>query len=89
MTTADMTMLTDADQLIDALKTCGLVNITWGGPQNMLCGNPLYNLPMLDISCGNKEQAWAVNRAKEAISRGDEAAARAHIAPLVRTPVHH
>jgi len=68
----------------------------------MLCGNPLYNLPMLDVSCGNEAQAWAINRAKEAISRGDEAAAREHVAPLVRRsqemapegaaprqPVHH
>jgi hypothetical protein len=88
MNTAEMAMLTNADQLIEALKACGLVNIDWGGPQNMLCGNPLYNLPMLDITCGNEDQAWAVNRAKEAISRGDEAAARRHIAPLIRQPLH-
>ena len=90
MNTAEMTMLTPqtADQLIDALKNVGLVNITWGGRQNMLCGNPLYNLPTLDISCGNEEMAWAVNRAKEALSRGDEAAARKHIAPLIRQPLH-
>jgi len=30
MQTENMTMLTNADQLIEALKTCGLVNITWG-----------------------------------------------------------
>ena len=29
MNIAEMTMLTNADQLIDALKACGLVNITW------------------------------------------------------------
>jgi hypothetical protein len=88
MQTENMTMLTNEDQVIEALKTCGLVNITWGGEQNILCGNPLYNLPMLDVSCGNEGQAWAINRAKEAISRGDEAAARKHIAPLVRQPLH-
>lgn len=90
MNTAEMTMLTNtsADQLIDALKACGLVNITWGGEQNMLCGNPLYDLPLLDISCGNEGQAWAINRAKEAISRGDEALARRHLAPLIRQPLH-
>jgi hypothetical protein len=76
-----MTMLTNADQLIDALKVWGLVNITWGGPQNMLCGNPLHNLPMLDISCSNEKQAW--------ISRGDEALAREHVTPLIRKPVRH
>jgi len=90
MNPAAMTMLTSAsaEQLIDDLKGCGLVNITWGGEQNMLCGNPLYNLPMVEITCGNEKQAWAVNRAKEAISRGDEAAARRHIAPLIRQPLH-
>jgi len=44
---------------------------------------------MLDVSCGNENQARAINRAKEAISRGDEAPAREHIAPLDRQPVHH
>ena len=66
-------LLVNADQLIDALKTYGPVNITWGAETGMLCGNPLYNLPLLDVSCGNEDQAWAINRAKEAISRGDEA----------------
>jgi len=89
MQTEKMAMLTNEDQLIEALKACGLVNITWGGPQDMLCGNPLYDLPILDISCGNEGQAWAINRAKEAISRGDEAAAREHIAPLIRQPAYH
>ena len=84
MDTAEMTLLTNADQLIEALKACGLVNIAWGGEQNMLCGNPLYNLPVLDISCGSEGQAWAINRAKKAISRGDETAARAHLAPFIR-----
>lgn len=88
MQTDEMTMLTNEDQLIEALKACGLVNITWGGEQDMLCGNLFENLPILDISCGNEGQAWAINRAKEAISMGDEAAAREHIAPLIRKPVH-
>jgi hypothetical protein len=89
MNTAEMNMLTNADQLIDALKACGLVNIAWGGSQNMLCGNPLHYLPMLDISCSNEDQAWMINRAKEAISRGDEAAARKHVAPLIRERAYH
>jgi hypothetical protein len=33
-----MSMLTNADQLIDTAKGCGLANITWGGEQDMLCG---------------------------------------------------
>ena len=64
MNTAEMAMLTNADQLIDALRVCGLVNITWGSPQGMLCGNPLLNLPLLDISCSNKKQAWLIKRAR-------------------------
>jgi hypothetical protein len=66
-----------------------MVNITWGAEQDMLCGNPLAEpFQLLDISCGNEEQAWAINRAKGAITQGDEPAARAHIAPLIRKPLN-
>jgi hypothetical protein len=87
-----MAMLTEktADALIEALKIAPLVNITWGSETGMLCGNPFAETTtVLDVSCGNEEQAWAINRAKGAISQGDEAAARAHLAPLIRKPLHH
>jgi hypothetical protein len=90
MTPEKMDMLTDktADALIEALKIAPLVNITWGAETGMLCGNPFdENGQVLDVSCGNEEQAWAINRAKGAISQGDEAAARAHLTPLIRQPV--
>jgi hypothetical protein len=88
MNTAEMTELMNTDQLLDALKACGLVNITYCDGRTMICGNPLYNLPMLDVSCGDEDQAWAINRAKEAIGRGDEAAARVHLAPLIPPLLH-
>lgn len=81
---------TSADALIEALKSVPLVNLTWGTEQGMLCGNPYDEIPtILNVSCGSEKQAWAINRAKEAISQGDEAAARAHLAPLIKEPVHH
>ena len=73
----------------DALKTITLVNIVWGDDQNMLCGDLLAIRPKIfDVVCGNEEQAWMINRAKAAMARGDEAAARAHLAPMIRTAVH-
>jgi len=89
--TPERLLLTDktADTLIDALKKAAMVNISWGGELNMLCGNPLADeLVILDISCGNEDQAWAINRAKGALSQGDEQAARSHIAPLIRKPLN-
>jgi hypothetical protein len=91
MTLDNMCMLTEqtAEALIEALRETPLVNITWGGPTDMLCGNPFdENSQILAVSCGNEGQAWAINRAKEAISQGDENAARAHLAPLIRKPLH-
>jgi len=85
-------MLTDdmLDEVIKTLKVVGMVNITWGKDQAMLCGDPFAeNAPFLDVSCGNKRQAWAINRAKEAMSRGDEAEARRQLAPLVCKQTRH
>jgi hypothetical protein len=74
--------------LIAALKVASMVNITWGPATGMLCGNPLAErFQFLDVSCSNEGQAWMINRAKKAMSNGDEAAARAHIAPMIRQPV--
>jgi hypothetical protein len=91
MTPNTMYTLTEemVDEVIHGLKVAGMVNITWGKDGGMLCGNPLLErAPLLDVSCSSEEQAWTINRAKAAISRGDEATARRHLAPLVRKPLH-
>jgi hypothetical protein len=91
MSIENMCMLTEktAETLIEALREAPLVNINWGGTTNMLCGNPFADkLTILDVSCGNEDQAWAINRAKGALSEGDESAARDHLAPLIRKPLH-
>jgi hypothetical protein len=90
--TGEMFMLTEktADDLIEALKLATMVNITWGPGTGMLCGNPLSErFQLLDVSCSNEGQARMINRAKEAMANGDEAAARVQIAPMIRKPVHH
>jgi hypothetical protein len=91
MTPENMCLLTakTAETLMDALKASPMINITWGPETGMLCGNPFAeSLTILDVSCSNEAQAWAINRAKEALSQGDEDAARAHLAPLIRNTVH-
>jgi hypothetical protein len=42
----------------------------------MLCGNPLSANPkVLTLAVANEADAWIINRAKEAISKGGEDAA--------------
>ena len=49
MTAEKMAKLTEktADALIEALKIAPLVNITWGGESDMLCGNPFVENPQI------------------------------------------
>ena len=92
MQTEKLVMLTEdtAEYLIGALKVATMVNITWGEERGMLCGNPLAEpFQLLAVACSNKKQAWAINRAKEAMGNGDETRARAHLAPLIKKAVRH
>jgi hypothetical protein len=68
------------------LKRADLVDIIYDGGKGMLCGNPLPLCPkVIEVEVNTEAQACAVNRAKEAITNGDEAAARQHLAPLIVT----
>ena len=74
--------------LIADLKAVGLVNITYGDSKGMMCGNPLSNRMVLEIDIGTETEAWAINRAKAALDRGDEATAREQLAALVHKVSH-
>jgi hypothetical protein len=69
--------------LIADLKAVGLVNITYGDSKGMMCGNPLSaNQKILEIDIGTEEEAWAINRAKTALDRGDEVMAHKLLSTL-------
>jgi hypothetical protein len=92
MRTGELFMLTEdtANDVIEALKLASMVNITWGPDTGMLCGNPFAErVQLVDVVCSNEEQAWMINRAKGALSQGDETAARAHVAPMIRKALSH
>jgi hypothetical protein len=75
-------------KLIADLKRLDLVEIKWKG-RGMLCGNPYVANPrILDVMVKSAKQAWAINRAKEALSQGDEDAARAELAAITRRQLH-
>ena len=46
------------DDVIKTLKVVGMVNISWGKDQAMLCGDPFAeNLPMLQQAAGVGDQS--------------------------------
>lgn len=60
---------------ITALRQADLIDLKWGN-KGMLCGNPLPEKPtVLKLLVADEADAWIINRAKEAISQGDEEAA--------------
>jgi hypothetical protein len=67
---------------IAALREADLVDLKWG-ERGMLCGNPLPENPrVLTLIVADEGDAWIINRAKEAISQGDEDAAYAILAEI-------
>ena len=74
--------------LIADLKRVDLVDIKWKR-RGMMCGNPYVTNPRVrDMVVKTEAQAWAINRAKEALSQGDEDAARAHLATITKKSIH-
>jgi hypothetical protein len=67
---------------IAALRQADLVDLKWGD-KGMLCGNPLPENPnVLTLIVADEADAWIINRAKEAISQGDEDAAYTILAEI-------
>jgi hypothetical protein len=67
----------DLGNFIAALREADLVDLKWS-ERGMLCGNPLSANPtVLTLIVADEGDAWIINRAKEAISNGDEEAAYA------------
>lgn len=65
----------DLGNFITALRQADLVDLKWGD-RGMLCGTPLPENPtVLKLIVADEADAWIINRAKEAISQGDEDAA--------------
>jgi hypothetical protein len=79
----------DLGNFITALRQADLVDLKWG-EKGMLCGNPLPENPkVLTLIVADEADAWIINRAKEAISQGDEDAAYTILAEITdehRTP---
>jgi len=72
----------DLSNLIAALRQADLVDLKWSD-KGMLCGNPLPENPkVLALIVADEANAWIINRAKEAISRGDDEVARAILAEI-------
>jgi hypothetical protein len=75
----------DLGNFITALRQADLVDLKWGD-RGMLCGNPLPENPkVLTLIVADEADAWIINRAKEAISQGDEEAAHAILTEITRT----
>jgi len=75
----------DLSNFITALRQADLVDLKWGSI-GMLCGNPLLENPkVLTLLVADEADAWIINRAKEAVSRGDDEAARAILAEITQT----
>jgi hypothetical protein len=66
----------ELDVLLALLREAELVDIKWG-TKGMVCGWSLSASPkVLALAVADEDQAWAINRAKEAaLSAGDERAA--------------
>lgn len=72
----------DFGNLITALRQADLVDLKWGS-KGMLCGNPLPENPkVLSLLVQDEADAWIINRAKEAVSQGDEEGARVILAEI-------
>jgi hypothetical protein len=79
----------DLGNFIAALRQADLVDLKWGD-RGMLCGNPLPENPkVLTLIVADEADAWIINRAKEAISQGDEDAAYAILAEITQTGDEH
>lgn len=92
----------DLGNFITALRQADLVDLKWGD-RGMLCGNPLpaeptsgpaggcapENPKVLTLIVADEADAWIINRAKEAISQGDEKAARAILAEITQAGDEH
>jgi hypothetical protein len=75
----------DLGNFIAALRQADLVDLKWGD-RGMLCGNPLPENPkVLTLIVADEADAWIINRAKEAISQGDEEAAHTILAEITET----
>jgi hypothetical protein len=71
------------------LKRADLVDISYANGKGMLCGNLFPLCPeVVAVEVDTEEQAWAVNRAKEAITNGDETAAREQRSSRTNRPNH-
>ena len=69
---------------IAALREADLVNLKWGD-RGMLCGNPPSENPkVLTLLVADEGDAWIINRAREAISLGNEEAAYAILAEITQ-----
>jgi hypothetical protein len=67
---------------VAALRQADLIDLKWGD-RGMLCGNPLpANPTVLTLIVADEGDAWIINRAKEAISQGDEDAAYTILAEI-------
>jgi hypothetical protein len=92
----------DLGNFITALRQADLVDLKWGD-RGMLCGNPLpagpqaapgrgcapENPKVLTLIVADEADAWIINRAKEAISQGDEETAYAILAEITQTAGEH
>lgn len=78
----------DLGNFITALRQADLIDLKWGD-KGMLCGNPLPENPtVLKLLVADEADAWIINRAKQAISQGDEEAARAILAEITQNTPH-
>jgi hypothetical protein len=74
----------DLSNFITALRQADLVDLKWGS-KGMLCGDPRLESPkVLTLLVADEADAWIINRAKEAVSRGDDEAARAILAEITQ-----
>jgi hypothetical protein len=74
---------------ITALRQADLVDLKWGD-REMLCGNPLpANPKVLTLIVADEADAWIINRAKEAISQGNEEGAHAILAEITQEERQH
>jgi hypothetical protein len=79
----------DLSNFIAALREADLVDLKWG-ERGMLCGNPLQANPtVLTLIVADEGDAWIINRAKEAVSQGNEEAAYAILAEITQTAHEH
>jgi hypothetical protein len=74
---------------IAALRQADLVNLRWGD-QKMLCGNQRsMNPKILTLLVADEADARIINRAKEAVSRGEEEVAYTILAEITEERAQH